>query len=100
MKKLKIETSPFRGIRLPKWNIEEMTGYTPQTTFWDDFWIAVHFGKDAVLDTYERAFNEWKRDHVYITELVLVLNHIGWALYKPNEDMARVFFDLWEKCND
>ena len=99
-KKIEISSKPFKGIRLPKWNIEEMTDYKPKTTFWDDFWIAIHFGKDAVLDTYKRAFNEWKNDYIYVTELVLVLNHIGWALYKPNEDMAHVFFELWEKCND
>ena len=31
------------NIHIPKWNITEMTGYTPQTTFWQDFWIAPFF---------------------------------------------------------
>ena len=100
MKKIQIETKPFKGIRLPKWNIEKMTDYKPKTTFWDDFWIAIYFGKEAVIDTYKRAFNEWHTNHVYVTELVLVLNHIGWALHKHDENMSRVFFELWEKCNE
>lgn len=29
----------------------------------------------AVTDTFHRAFNEWKDNCVYITELVMVLNH-------------------------
>lgn len=27
---------------IPKWNIEEETGYKPFTTFWQDFSIATH----------------------------------------------------------
>ena len=49
-------------------------GYTPQTTFWEDFSIADPFGLEAVQDTFNRAFEEWKSDHIYLTELVLVLN--------------------------
>lgn len=38
----------------------EATGYEPISTFWTDFSIADTFGKEAVKDTYERAFAEWK----------------------------------------
>ena len=62
-------------IKVPKWNIESETGYKPRTTFWQDFSIADAFGGDAVTDTFHRAFNEWKDNCVYITELVMVLNH-------------------------
>lgn len=51
------------------WNIEAETGYKPKTTFWQDFSIADRFGADAVKDTFNRAFAEWKTDHVYLTEL-------------------------------
>lgn len=77
------------------WPIEEMTGYKPQTTFWLDFTIADNFGADAVKDTYNRAFEEWKTDHVYLTELVLVLNWKIWQHYETNEPLARVYNDLW-----
>lgn len=55
-----------------------MTGYEMKTTFWTDFNIADRFGLDAIKDTYNRAFNEWKDDKVYATELVLVLNWKSW----------------------
>ena len=39
-----------------KWNVEELCGYKPITTFWDDFTIAEAFGIDAIRDTFNRAF--------------------------------------------
>ena len=51
------------------WNIEAMTGYVPQTTFYEDFSIADQFGLDAIKDTFNRAFKHWKDNYVYLTEL-------------------------------
>lgn len=99
MKKIQIVNEPFKGIRIPHWPVTEMCGYEPKTTFWQDFWIAIHFGKEAVLDTYKRAFNEWKSDHIYVTELALVLNHLVWALYEKDEDLARTFQQLYEQTD-
>ena len=36
-------------------------GYELQTTFWNDFSIADRFGLSAVQDTFNRAFEEWKK---------------------------------------
>lgn len=85
-------------FKYPRWNIEEFSGYKPITTFWDDFSIAEPFGKSAVLDTYETAMREWSSDYKYLTELVMVLNHKIWQHYEQNEQIARVYNDLWEKC--
>lgn len=89
-------------FNIPGWRITEYTGYKPFTTFWQDYWIAVPFGVDAVKDTYRRAFDEWKSSHEYMTEMALVLNHIGWALYKKPEkkELAQVFFELYEKLDE
>lgn len=75
-------------IKVPKWNIESETGYKPRTTFWQDFSIADAFGGDAVTDTFHRAFNEWKDNCVYITELVMVLNHKIAQWYEKNMELA------------
>ena len=53
-------------------------GYKFKTTFWSDFTIADKFGLEAVQDTFNRAFSEWKSKVIYLTELVLVLN---WKIY-------------------
>ena len=73
-------------------------GYEIKTTFWEDFSIADKLGVGAIRDTYNRAFEEWKNNYVYLTELVLVLNHKIWQLYESNEDVAREYDKLWRKC--
>ena len=78
-------------IKVPKWNIESETGYKPRTTFWQDFSIADAFGGDAVTDTFHRAFNEWKDNCVYITELEMVLNHKIAQWYEKNMELAKLY---------
>ena len=87
-------------MRISVWNIEAMTGYKPQTTFWMDFSIADNFGISAVKDTFNRAFEEWKNNYIYLTELVMVLNHKIWEHYETNEPLARVYNDLWERADN
>ena len=53
-----------------------------KTTFWMDFSIADRFGKSAVKDTYKTAFESWKDNYKYLTELVMVLNHKIWEHYE------------------
>lgn len=72
-----------------------------ENTFWDDFTIADHFGLDAVQDTFNRAFEEWKVDYKMLTELVIVLNHKLWQHYEnKNEPFAKLYNDLWDKANN
>ena len=78
-------------IMVPKWNIESETGYKPRTTFWQDFSIADAFGVDAVTDTFHRAFAEWKDNCVYVTELVMVLNHKIAQWYERNRQLAKLY---------
>lgn len=85
----------------PKWNIQELTGYVPQTTFWMDFSIADRFGKTAIQDTFNRAFAEWKNNVTYITELVMVLNHKCWYFYEKQEmEISKLYCQLYEKAHD
>lgn len=86
-------------MNIKNWNIEEMTGYKPITTFYQDFSIADMFGKSAILDTYNRAFEEWKKDYKYLTELVMVLNWKIWEHYKTKKELAEIYNNLWEKTD-
>lgn len=74
-------------------------GYTLTTTFWEDFSIADRFGVPAIKDTFKRAFKEWKNDYIYLTELVIVLNHKIWQHYQSNDAYAELYNDLWEKAD-
>lgn len=70
------------------------------TTFWMDFSIADRFGNDAIQDTYNRAFREWKSDYRYLTDLVITLNHKIWQWYEKDEERARLYNDLWAKTDE
>lgn len=74
-------------------------GYELQTTFWSDFSIADRFGLSAIRDTFDRAFEEWKENYKYLTELVLVLNHKIWQYYETRSDIASLYNSLWEKAS-
>ena len=74
--------------------------YEVKTTFFDDFSIADRFGAAAIKNTYKRAFNEWKNNYVYITELCMVLNHKCWMWYDKNETISELYGDLYYKCRD
>lgn len=74
--------------------------YEFKTTFWSDFTIADKFGLSAIEDTYNRAFNEWKDNIVYITELSLVLNWKIWSWYNVDDDKAKLYDELWRKVDD
>ena len=64
-------------MKISKWNIEELNGYRPFTTFWMDFDIADKFGVSAIKDTYRRAFAEWRSDYRYLTELVMIRRSVS-----------------------
>ena len=83
-----------------RWIMAEEIGYVPQTTFWQDFSIADNFGLNAIKDTYNRAFKEWKDNVVYLTELVMVLNHKIWQWYNAQElQIAELYNDLWQEAS-
>ncbi len=77
-------------------------GYEMQTTFPMDFSIADAFGANAVKDTFKRAFNEWKSNYVYLTELVITLNLKIWQHYQKNGscELSRLYNELWEEADN
>lgn len=94
-----IETINIGPIKT--WSIEELTGYTPRTTFYEDFSIADNFGTSAVRDTYCRAFNAWQNNIEYMTELVMVLNWKIWEHHhSKNYMLAEMYDELWRKADE
>lgn len=90
---------------LPKWGIEEMTGYKPCTTFWQDFSIADVFvlngqEPDAVQDTHDRSWTQMKEKALGIeglTEYIMVLNWKAWQLYDKNNPKKMALYKLYDK---
>lgn len=91
----------MKNIRTIKvWNIEELTGYTPITTFYEDFSIADQFGVMAIRDTYCRAFNQWQNNIEYMTELVMVLNWKIAEHYREHNVYCELYDALWRKADE
>lgn len=86
-------------IKIENWRIEELTGYVPQTTFYMDFSIAEKFGVEAIRETYTDAFNGWKSNVVYITELTMVLNWKIHRWWQVNEEYAKLYDELWSELD-
>lgn len=84
---------------IKNWNIQEMTGYEPISTFYTDFSIADMFGVSAIKDTYKRAMEGWKNNYKMLTELVMVLNWKIWEHYERNEKYAELYNELWTKAD-
>lgn len=92
-------------MELKNWNIEALTGYHPITTFYLDFSIADKFGLEAIKDTYKRAFEEWKTNFRFMTELVMVLNWKCWEWHdskniEKSELYGNLYYELDEWCLD
>lgn len=83
------------------WNIEALTGYTPQTTYYEDFSIADIFGVSAIKDTFRRALEgATELGYIYLTELVMALNWKIFEHYERNDQYAELYHDLWEQARD
>ncbi len=81
-----------------------ITGYEPQTTFWENFMISERFGARAIRNTYERVMKEWKNNYIYLTELVMILNWNLWywdgAGTRQSEEYAKLYDELWSKTDE
>ena len=85
-----------------KMNVVGMYGYEFKTSFWRDFTIAeICGGETAIRETYNRAMAEWKDDHIYLTELVLVLNwHVWWWYDRGNNTLSMLYEELWNSASE
>lgn len=83
------------------WIYAEKNGYKPITTFWEDFTIAEVSGEDAIKYTAFRAYNEWKDNIEYLTELIMVLNHKCWYWYESdNKTLSGIYNNLYYYYDD
>ncbi len=74
-------------------------GYEMQTTFFMDFRIAEEFGVDGVKETFNNAFKSWKHNHVYLTELAIVMSNNSIAHYKTNPELSKVYTNLYYRVD-
>lgn len=75
-------------------------GYEIKTTFWSDFSIADAFGIDAIKDTFNRAFSEWKNNTEYVTELACVMSWKSCAWYEKNNEYSTLYAEYYHKVDE
>ena len=75
-------------------------GYELKTTFWDDFTIADSFGLEAIRDTFNRSFYNWKNDVEYITELAMVMSWKSCYYYDKNQEYMNLYSDLYHEVDN
>ena len=68
-------------MKVKTWNIEQMTGYKPQTTFYEDFSIADMFGINAIKDTYKRGLEACESlGYIYLYYSISIEVCVTWCL--------------------
>ena len=75
-------------------------GYTMETTFFMDFHIAEEFGPKAVEETFNNAFKSWKYNHIYLTELAIVMSNNSIAHYDTNRELSILYTELYHKVDE
>ena len=75
-------------------------GYTMTSTFFEDFQIADKFGVKGVEETFENAFNSWKCNHVYLTELAIVMSNNSIMHYVHGHmELSKTYTELYRKID-
>lgn len=75
-------------------------GYKMTTTFIDDFKIANTFGASAVQDTFDRAYEEWRHNIVYATELAIAMSIFSCYFYEKDLELSMLYSDLYHKIDN
>ena len=72
------------------------SGEEYKTTFQFHFDVADHFGIKAVKDIFKKAFEDWKSDIEYITELCIVMNTRCWFWHKEgNTELSELYAEFF-----
>lgn len=79
---------------------EENLDFKFQTTFFEEFSIAEGHGQGAIIKHYVIAFEQWKDNLKYMTELVLVLN-LKISQWFGVDDVIGLTYDaLWRLADE
>ena len=75
--------------------------YEFKTTFWMDFNIAENYGIDAVKETFNRVFREWKTNYTFLYELTIVMNLKCWDHYEKNNiEISKLYAKYYHQLRD
>ena len=75
-------------------------GKERKTTLFADLSIAECYGIKSVKDTYKQVMRSWGNNLEFMCEWVVALNQKIWQHYEKNEELAKVYDELWRKADD
>ena len=71
------------------------------TTFYGDFKVAESYARAgeprALESTWKRAWDEWRNNAAYVTELCVVMNHLCWE-HQDDDELCRWYVGKYELC--
>ena len=88
-------TKTMSKILLEKLALEKMLDYKFESTFWEEFSIAEDYGPEGIHHHCDIVFEQYKDNLKYLTELVLVLNLKLFIWFKVDDDLGRMYEQLW-----
>ena len=75
--------------------LEETFDFKLESTFWEEFSIAEDYGSEGVREHYDLVFSQWKDNVKYLTELVLVLNLKLFTWFRVDDELGKLYEDLY-----
>ncbi len=105
-----------KEVIIPKWNIDDVSDYTPITNLWDVFRLielhSIETANEMDFDWVEPMKNLIKVNYISVienpfnrksikimTELAMVLNWSIFLWWKQNEEIGRLYDTLWKQVD-
>lgn len=83
------------------WEIAKQIGYTPATNLWEQFTETEFNGLEAIDTLAEDVFELYKNDIIFLTELIMVINHKSWYWFEHGDNhVARFYSELYHEFDD
>ena len=86
--------------QFPSWD-QDVQDKRVGTTFYGDFKVAESYARAgeprALESTWKRAWDEWRNNAAYVTELCVVMNHLCWE-HQDDDELCRWYADKYELC--
>lgn len=78
------------------------SSYVPFTTYASDFILAEIDGSAGVIETAKNAWNNWKTEYKWATEIIMAINFLTWYHYDTdvNIPLSSLYSELYYKYKD
>ena len=96
------QKSQIVGEQFKLYFINIGSSYVPFTTYASDFILAEIEGSAGVIKTAKDAWNNWKTDYKWATEIIMTINFLAWFHYDVdvNLSLSELYSELYYKYMD